>query len=58
VLADQDAPLAPGTTRSMHSALEDLALERLFVVYPGEERFPLHERVEAVGLVVAARQGF
>ncbi len=46
---------APGTTRSMHSALEDLALERLYVVYPGEERFPLHERVEAVGLVVAAQ---
>jgi predicted AAA+ superfamily ATPase len=46
---------APGTTRSMHSALEDLALERLYVVYPGEERFPLHERVEAVGLVTAAQ---
>lgn len=38
-------------------ALDDLGLEKLYVVYPGEARFPLHERVEAVGLAPAARQG-
>lgn len=41
---------APTLTRSMASALRDLGLERLFVVYPGRERFPLHEKVEALAL--------
>ncbi len=49
---------APRTTRSMHSALEDLALQRLYVVFPGKTRFPLHERIEAVGLVAASVGGF
>ena len=48
---------APGMTRSMHSALSDLKLDRLFVVYPGDTRFPLHERVEAVGLIPACTEG-
>jgi hypothetical protein len=34
----------------MHIALEDLRLEKLFVVYPGKERYPLHKRVEALPL--------
>lgn len=37
-------------TKSMHSALEHLELGRLFVVYPGSERYPLHEKVEAIPL--------
>ncbi len=41
---------APSTTRSMHIALEDLGLERLFVVYPGVERYALGERIEALPL--------
>ena len=40
----------PRVTRSMHSALADLGLERLVVVHPGERSFPLAERVEAIGL--------
>ncbi len=48
---------SPRTTRSMHSALQDLALDRLYVVFPGEDRFPLHERIEAVGLRAAAAGG-
>ena len=48
---------SPRTTRSMHTALADLGLDRLFVVYPGEGRFPLAERLEAVGLVSAAADG-
>ena len=28
---------APSTTKSMHIALEDLGLEHLWVVYPGNE---------------------
>ena len=34
---------APGTTRSMRVALDDLALEHLWVVYPGTEAYPLDE---------------
>lgn len=48
---------APAMTRSMHSALDDLKLDRLFVIFPGDTRFPLHERVEAVGLPLACAEG-
>jgi uncharacterized protein len=41
---------APTLTRSMHVALEDLQLEKLFLVYPGTERYPLLERVEVLPL--------
>jgi uncharacterized protein len=39
---------APSTTKSMHTALEDLALDRLYVVYPGRERYRLHQKIEAL----------
>ena len=41
---------APTLTQAMHIALEDLQLEKLYVVYPGQERYPLHKRVEALPL--------
>lgn len=41
---------APRLTPSMRVALEDLALERIAVVYPGTLRYPLADRVEAVPL--------
>jgi hypothetical protein len=34
----------------MYIALEDLRLEKLYVVYPGKERYPLDKRVEALPL--------
>jgi hypothetical protein len=37
----------PGTTKSMHSALHDLKLDELTVVYPGQASFPLGERIHA-----------
>lgn len=49
---------APAMTRSMHSALSDLELDRLFTVFPGDSRFSLHERAEAVGLTLACAEGF
>ena len=49
---------APSMTRSMHSALNSLQLDRLFVVFPGNARFALHERVEATGLSLALAEGF
>jgi len=39
---------APRMTRSMHSALVDLELERLWVVYPGKDVYPLHEKVQTL----------
>ena len=39
---------APGTTKSMHIALEDLALEHLWVVYPGTETHQLNARITVV----------
>lgn len=39
---------APRLTPSMRTALEDLRLDRLVVVYPGDRRYVLAERVEVV----------
>jgi predicted AAA+ superfamily ATPase len=41
---------APKMTPSIWTALEDLRLDRIDVVYPGEHTFPLAERVRAVAL--------
>ena len=40
----------PVVSRSMRIALQDLKLERLYVVYPGADRFSLDDRIEAVPL--------
>ena len=39
---------APGTTRSMRVALEDLGLEHLWVVYPGDEGYVLDDRISVL----------
>ena len=44
---------APALTPSMRSALVDLRLDRLWVIYPGERRYALHERVTVVPLAAA-----
>ncbi len=41
---------APRLTPSMTTALRDLRLDRLYVVYPGKRRYPIAERIEAVPL--------
>ena len=41
---------APQMTPSMRIALQDLGLDALYVVYPGERRYRLADRVEAVPL--------
>lgn len=46
---------APAMTRSLHVALADLKLDRAYVVYPGERRYALHDRVEAVPLAEAMK---
>lgn len=41
---------APTLTPSMRVALADLKLDKLFVLYPGDRRYPLAPRVEVVPL--------
>ena len=36
---------APGTTRSMRVALDDLGLDHLWILYPGDESYALDERI-------------
>lgn len=48
--------LAPALTKGFHSAREDLAPRKTFVVYSGTERYPLAEGVEAISLVALARE--
>jgi predicted AAA+ superfamily ATPase len=40
----------PTMTRSLHVALADLGLERAWIVHPGDKRYPVHDRVEALPL--------
>lgn len=42
--------LTPKPSRGFHQAIEDLEVEKAFVVYSGEERFPLSKTTEAIGL--------
>jgi len=47
--------LTPRPERGFHSACTDLEPERRFVVYPGEEAYPLNHDVQAVPLPTLAR---
>jgi hypothetical protein len=39
---------APTLTPSMRIAVDDLRLNRLWIIYPGQQRYNLHERVTAI----------
>jgi predicted AAA+ superfamily ATPase len=45
---------APRLMPSMTTAMKDLGLEALYVVYPGSRRYPLGTDIEAVPLPVLA----
>ena len=47
---------APGITASMRIALEDLHLDHLTVLYPGDQAYDLAERVTALPLSILATQ--
>lgn len=42
--------LSPKVERGFHNAREDLAPDKSFVVYAGEDRYPLGKGIEAIGL--------
>jgi len=48
---------APRLTPSMRIALADLGLARLVVIYPGDTRYPMSDRVTAVPLAELASAG-
>lgn len=37
---------APKVTKSMLLAIEDLSLERIFIIYPGEKDYALHDKIQ------------
>jgi len=41
---------APTITKSMRIAMQDLELERLWVVYPGQNGYLMDEKIECVSL--------
>lgn len=41
---------APSMTKSMHTSLHDLKLERLFVVHPGRDSYEMNHETEAVSV--------
>jgi hypothetical protein len=41
---------APGPTKAMHVVINDLGLERLWVVYPGNRAYPLADNIEVMPL--------
>ena len=47
---------APKVTRSMHSALEDLKLDRITIVSPVDGDYPLTQNVRVAGLRTLARE--
>jgi uncharacterized protein len=48
----------PKTTKSMHTALADLQLDHLAVIYPGIHHFPLTPSITAYGLEMIAQGTF
>ena len=42
---------APRLDKGNRQAIQDIQPARSFVVYPGSERYPMQEGVEAIGLI-------
>ena len=47
---------APRITPSIRTALTDVGLAKVAILYPGSQRFPLSEQVEVVPLSTLARE--
>lgn len=46
---------APKVTKSMHSALADLSLDHLWVIFPGATHYPVHEKITMLPLAEISR---
>lgn len=40
----------PRVTKSIHTALVDLNLEKVFIIVPGKDSFPMNEKIRVVGV--------
>jgi len=47
---------APGRKRSMQIAIEDLGLQHLWVIYPGEQAYPLDDKITVIPLEKAIKR--
>ena len=47
---------APSMTKSIHVAIQDLGLERVFIIYPGKQRYRIHEKAEVIPLTECIHQ--
>ena len=41
---------APSMTKSLHTALNDLSPKRICVLYPGDDAYPIHEKIDCVSI--------
>jgi len=41
---------APAKTRSMHVALQDLKLDRLFIIYPGDQEYEIDDKIAVLSI--------
>jgi predicted AAA+ superfamily ATPase len=41
---------APGRKRSMHIAIEDLGLEHMWIIYPGDQKYALDDKITVIPL--------
>jgi predicted AAA+ superfamily ATPase len=41
---------APVKTRSMHSAFQDLKLDRLFIIYPGDQEYEIDDKIAVLSI--------
>lgn len=48
--------LKPNVNKGFHSACEDVKPQRKFLVYPGNERYPMSNNIEVAGLQQLARE--
>ena len=46
---------APGRSRSMHMAIQDLSLEHLWVIYPGQQQYSLDDKISVAPLETVLR---
>ena len=49
---------APGRKRSMHIAIKDLGLEHLWVIYPGDQKYALDDKITVIPLETISKDSW
>lgn len=58
ILYEMKYSTAPKVGKGLRSAMEDLDPEKVFVVHPGRDSFPMDERIEALSLLEWSARGY